>query len=100
MLLSLKRITVHLVWETPVHAITEEKKTRCMSIMSQVLARSRGERNLARINEGRVLGEVIIEQSQGGMTRMSPPREELRSTSHEHADHRAKGRTYEHAWRI
>lgn len=62
-----------------------------MSIISQVLARSRGERNLARINEGRVLGEVIIEQSQRGMTRMSPPREELRSTSHEHAAHCARG---------
>ena len=94
------RESVHLVRETPVHAITEKKKTRCMSIMGQALARSRGERNLARINEGRVLGEVIIEESQGGMARMSPPREELRSTSHEHAAHCANGRTYEHAWRI
>lgn len=94
------RESVHLIWETPVHAITEKKKTRCMSIMGQALARSRGERNLARINEGRVLGEVIIEESQGGMARMSPPREELRSTSHEHAAHCANGRTYEHAWRI
>ena len=52
-LLSLKRITVHLVWETPVHAVTEQKKTRSVSVMNQVLARSRGERKLAESMRGK-----------------------------------------------
>lgn len=51
MLLSLKRITVHLVWETPVRAVTEQKMGS-MSVMNQALALSRGERNLAESMRG------------------------------------------------
>lgn len=52
MLLSLKRITVHLVWETPVRAVTEQKKMGSVSVMNQALALSRGERKLAESMRG------------------------------------------------
>ena len=52
MLLSLKRIIVHLVWETPVRAVTEQKKMGSVSVMNQALALSRGERKLAESMRG------------------------------------------------